>query len=243
MVRLYAQRYIMKINEHFISFPPHLSVSWKEIAVLFTKDEDLFLKLHSGDILVIPQLSKEQIETIFACHAKFLEIEHGKIALLNKLAAPFPLPFPFPFDPMEFTEHPIAFKIGTPEGVISALSHNPAQAKSPDLPTDVLTKVSGLSKLIGPQGMQQLPRGEPNCNCFFCQIMNRLHKEAPVPEETVTEDDLKFSEWSIQQTGEKLFSVQNPLDTNEKYSVYLGHPVGCSCGKSGCEHIIAVLKS
>ena len=47
----------------------------------------------------------------------------------------------------------------------------------------------------------------------------------------------------ITQTGDKLFTVVNKLDPQENYHVYLGHPVGCTCGKQGCEHILVVLKS
>jgi hypothetical protein len=35
----------------------------------------------------------------------------------------------------------------------------------------------------------------------------------------------------------------NPLDHKEHYNVFLGDPIGCSCGNNNCEHIQAVLKS
>ena len=44
------------------------------------------------------------------------------------------------------------------------------------------------------------------------------------------------------QTDEKMFTVTNRLDKNEKFNVYLGKPIGCTCGKEGCEHILAVLR-
>ena len=96
--------------------------------------------------------------------------------------------------------------------------------------------------MMGIETLDQLPAGEPKCNCYFCQIMNRVHHELFLEQE-VLEADLKFRDWTITETGDKLFSVENPLDSSEKHSVYLGHPVGCSCGNEGCEHIIAVLKS
>ena len=43
--------------------------------------------------------------------------------------------------------------------------------------------------------------------------------------------------------NDKLFTVINKLDQQEKYNVFLGEPVGCTCGKQGCEHMLAVLKS
>ena len=62
-------------------------------------------------------------------------------------------------------------------------------------------------------------------------------------EEEVTDRDLSFQQWAIEQTGDKLFCVTNKLDRLEKYNVFLGDPVGCTCGIQGCEHILAVLKS
>jgi hypothetical protein len=63
------------------------------------------------------------------------------------------------------------------------------------------------------------------------------------PEEEVSPHELKFREWDIQQAGDKLYNVSNPFDKGEQYQVYLGNPVGCTCGKSKCEHIVAVLNS
>ena len=62
-------------------------------------------------------------------------------------------------------------------------------------------------------------------------------------EEDVRDDELQFEQWSISSAGDKLYNVVNRLDEQEKYRVYLGHPVGCTCGREGCEHILAVLKS
>ena len=98
-----------------------------------------------------------------------------------------------------------------------------------------------------------LPRPEDDCNCFHCQvarairealgIVPEIHLEAAAQEEIVTDEDLTFEEWNIVQTGDKLFTVINKLSPEEKYNVYLGHPIGCTCGNQGCEHIHVVLKS
>ena len=93
-----------------------------------------------------------------------------------------------------------------------------------------------------------IPEGNPNCNCPYCQISRAIHgiehvNDSPVTDNEVTKDELTFREWNIDQKNDKLYSVTNPFNENEKYSVYLGDPIGCTCGKNNCEHILAVLKS
>ena len=68
-------------------------------------------------------------------------------------------------------------------------------------------------------------------------------KQTEEPLEEVTDEDLKFRTWDIKQPGKKLYLVTNPLDNNENYNVFLGKPVGCTCGQKYCEHIKAVLNS
>ena len=128
------------------------------------------------------------------------------------------------------------------------MQHNPAQANSPDLPEEVLNKVSAIAKIVTPEDMKSLPKAEPHYNCIHCQIARAIHKGIQnmdgerEDEEEVADEELQFQQWDIKQKGE-LFVVTNRLDTAEQYHVYLGNPVGCTCGKSGCEHIVAVLKS
>ena len=104
-----------------------------------------------------------------------------------------------------------------------------------------------IAKIISPSEELLLPKSEPGCNCFFCQIARALNPELSsshtTDEPAIADEELQFQQWDIKQTGEKLYSVINRLDEHEKYNVYLGHPIGCTCGKQGCEHILAVLKS
>ena len=74
-------------------------------------------------------------------------------------------------------------------------------------------------------------------------IASLVDSRAATVEEEITEDDLKFRNWDIRQTADKLYAVTNPLDENEHYSVFLGTPLGCTCGEKNCEHIRAVLNS
>jgi hypothetical protein len=224
----------MKVNDKFINIEPYISTSWQEVQAIFLKDESLIIKLKTGELFNIPNLSAEEKTHIFKCHSDFLEKEERA-----------PQPFPSPFPPA-FGNMPISFKIGTPEGIVSAVEHLPEMSDAPDLPEEILNKITEATKLLSPQDIGNLPKAQENCNCFYCQIMNRISKaEPPEPEleEIVTEDDLIFQDWKITLAGDKLYTVENPLDSTEKFTVYLGHPVGCTCGQEGCEHIVAVLKS
>jgi hypothetical protein len=102
-------------------------------------------------------------------------------------------------------------------------------------------------KIIASEDALQMLKSESHCNCIHCQIAKSFNQSSQHPEqhidEDITEDDLRFQQWDITQTGDKMFTVVNRLDNREKYNVYLGQPVGCTCGKTGCEHILAVLKS
>ena len=76
-------------------------------------------------------------------------------------------------------------------------------------------------------------------------IKGEMKESSPSQEavEEVTIDDLRFREWDIKQTGDKLYTVANPLHAEEHYTVFLGSPIGCTCGEQNCQHIRAVLNS
>jgi hypothetical protein len=81
---------------------------------------------------------------------------------------------------------------------------------------------------------------------MHCQVARAIHNESSLKKENediVTEEDLRFRIWDIHQTGEKLYTVTNPLDPREQYNVFLGSPLGCTCGQNNCDHIKAVLSS
>jgi hypothetical protein len=203
--------------------------------------------------VAIESLRPEEIEAIFKARLEYLE-EH------------YPAPL-HPFSPASFTfeqagplpaeqgaknadiPSPLRFGIGAFDHLGMAMQHNPELADSPPLPEEMLEKISAIARMLSPQEILQMPKAEPHCNCFYCQITRAVQGPFPVEnneeeiEESVDDKELSFSEWDIQQTGDRLFSVSNKLDANEQYRVFLGEPVGCTCGKNGCEHILAVLKS
>jgi hypothetical protein len=246
----------MKITSTILSIPPYISTSWKNITSLHVEMQGssplLIATLVNGNQITIPHLDPALIESIFAAHSKYLELEQNSLSNIfpsNKRPTnPFPssekgattlsVPMEFPFNP---------------ENMGAVLQHNPEDADAPDLPPPLLDKIASLSKTVGIADPNTIPKPEPHCNCNYCQIAKALHagfEEPATPdsltdesEEAVSEEDLTFRSWDINQTSEKLFIVQNPLDSKEHYSVYLGEPVGCTCGQKHCEHIRAVLNS
>ena len=126
------------------------------------------------------------------------------------------------------------------------MQHNSAQGDAPDLPAELIQKIAGIAQIMAGGDLKNFPKPEPHCNCMHCQVARAIHngeKEDEADEETVSDEDLQFRTWDISQSGEKLFTVTNPLDSDEHYNVFLGSPVGCTCGESHCEHIRAVLSS
>lgn len=248
----------MKINQKILSIPPYISTTWKNIGSLHVENPHgtalLIITLLSGTKITIPGLHPNAVEEIFNTHAKILEQEEKPNPAKSFSAPPlnlvssqeqiisfgFPLKGPQP-----------SFEMGD---FGSLLQHNPELAESPDMPQELISKIIYLSKTIGIEDITAIPKAEPDCNCTHCQIARALHKgltpceetaleESTQEEEIVSDEDLKFKTWEISQTGEKLFLVANPLDDKEHYSVYLGEPVGCTCGEKHCEHIRAVLSS
>lgn len=248
----------MKINTKILSIPPYLSTSWEYVTALRLQNTDLLVHLANGEAVIVPNLKPDILETIFEHHIIVMEQKDESLSkqrstslsnIIQNAEKTQSLS-----DPDLQAES--IFKIGfsSPEGLSAAMHHNPEYANAPDLPFEILQKIGAISKIIEPEDVM-IPKAEPHCNCPYCQIARAIHVEAGLPvqlekketeeleDEAVCEEELQFQEWNITQSGDKLFTVVNKLDSHEKYSVYLGHPVGCTCGKEGCDHILAVLKS
>lgn len=220
----------MKITDKVLSLPPYISTAWKNILSLQVENRPygplLVIELISGNRVEVPNLDRLVLEKVFAKHAEILEQE--------TVAKKLPMQtFAFPFPMME--------------GLPNILQHSPEQADTPPLPTEMLEKIAAMTKGMVPEDLTNFPKAEPHCNCPHCQIMRAVvgtqEELPPAIEETVSEDDLKFKTWDIKQESDKLFSVANPLDPKEHYNVYLGEPLGCTCGNKNCEHIQAVLRT
>lgn len=226
----------MKIDETILSIPPYISTSWKNVLSLTMEDSVLVVNLVGGTSIRIPDLENTTIHKIFEAHLRSLKTKKAEPNV--KDASSLLTGFSFPF------------KLGGGGGLDNlgmTMQHNPEQAHMPNLPEDILKKIASVAKMVGIHELEALPKAEPHCNCPYCQIVRALHpgdqKEETIMEEEVTEEDLKFRSWEIQQRGEDLYEVINPLDIQEHYQVYLGKPIGCTCGHRNCEHIKAVLYS
>lgn len=238
----------IKITHKILCIPPYLSTSWSHIIALHVKDNVLVVTLTGGDRIDIPDLNLSQIEMIFNYHASYIESRPNRA---------LPSPEPINLTSLESPKFPLSneetgdsfrFSFGAPiEGLPGMMmQHDPSQKDAPDLPAELLHKISLILKVIGPTDLSLLPKEESGCNCFHCQITKALRQETEThatEEPEIAESDLHFEEWSISQIGDKLYSVMSKLDPHEKYNVYLGEPIGCTCGKVGCEHILAVLRS
>lgn len=221
----------MKITDKILSIPPYISTAWKNIVSMHVESRPyghvLIIELITGNKVEVPNLDPKIIDQVFAVHAQVLEQEGKTSTAVTTQTFSFPLPFPI-------------------EGLTSVLQHNPEQADTPPLPPEMLEKIQSLKGAL-PEDLTSMQKAEPHCNCPYCQITRAITGEeaapAALPEEEVSEADLQFRTWDIKQESERLYSVTNPLDGKEHYNVFLGEPLGCTCGNKNCEHIQAVLRT
>lgn len=231
----------MKITDKIISIPPYISTTWDKVVSLHRQGHSLIITLSDSVAIEIPALPTEIIEEIFHAHANFLE--HTSTRSSREVIQP---------TQSEATGMGLPFRLlfSTLESLGQALQHNPNYSNLPPIPQDIAGKLEMLAKAIPPEEFKNLPDSEPGCNCIFCQMVRILRKEddssqaaldEPQEEEVRTEE-LQFDEWNVRDLGDKVFLVTNKLDPTEQYNVYLGDPIGCTCGKDRCEHIVAVLR-
>lgn len=220
------------------------------------KDASLIVILSLGEIITIPNLAKETIDLIFLSHLAYLEQETNPPVIGIPSRTKFaPKSGSFLEETKAFNqenETSLQFGLGSLNGLGMAMQHDVAHANTPDLPFEILQKIGAIAKIISPEDLAMIPKPEPHCNCPHCQIARAItaeltppseKAEVDLPEEAVAEEELRFQQWEICQKGDNFFTVTNRLDSTEIYNVFLGDSVGCTCGQSGCEHILAVLKS
>ena len=243
-----------KINHKIFSIPPYISTSWGNINTLYIKEIDNFLVLvvvlKNETIIEIPNLDSELIHQIFETHTNYMEqleketprSESCKQCESKKGNKEHAFLFGIPFQ----THGNTTSANEEMKGLHSFLQHNPEHANLPKMPPEIIQKIASITKTFG-MDMDQIdmPKAEPHCNCPYCQIARAMYNEneQEESEEIVTEDDLRFRDWDIKQEGDKLYIVTNPLNAEEHYQVFLGNPIGCTCGKKNCEHVRTVLNS
>lgn len=239
----------MKINQKILSIPPYISTSWKNVVSLHIEKKDgksiLVIGLVNGSTIEIPNLEQPILEAAFKAHEKYLEQDQEK----GSKIPPGPILPPEVMGSESSALLSLPLRFGFESNMGNLLQHNPEAADSPDLPPEVIQKIATLSSAIGLDNIENFPKPEPHCNCMHCQIMRAFQKkeqqqqEHPSVEEEISDDDLRFREWDIHQKGDQLYIVTNPLNKEEHYDVFLGSPIGCTCGRPNCEHIKAVLNS
>jgi hypothetical protein len=214
----------IKINASLLHIPPYISTGWEHIESLSLEGSNLIVILRSGAKVEIPHLDETALQNIFTFHSQILE----------RKANPLQIGFGLPLQPG-----------GGMETLGAAMQHNPDLANSPDIPPEILEKITGVAKVLGLP--DEMPTAEQDCNCVHCQIARALRGEVkPVNsdvEEEVSDKDLTFRSWEIKETADHLYLVTNPLDQSDQYRVHLKEPFGCTCGEKNCEHLRAVLNS
>lgn len=255
----------MKINQKMLNIPPYISTSWKNITALYVDNQEnkpvLNITLLNGTCIQIPDLQSCVLEAVFSMHSQYLEQESQS----HKEKTTLPQGFLGMIPGIEFVnssellEDPASlqnlttflktlgasFK-GILPGIDFLLQHSSQLAETPALSKDLLEHIFSFLKSLDDSSMLNglLTKPEhPHCNCPYCQISRFAQNKDLEELEEVSDKDLKFKTWDIEQTGDKLFAVTNPFDANEKYSVYIGDPLGCTCGEIRCKHIHAVLST
>jgi hypothetical protein len=232
----------MKINEKLLSIPPYLSTTWSRINTVHRKGDKLVITLKDEELIYIPNLEQKEIDLIFEYHSAYLENQqHPNLPLFKE-------------EEEQKESASMHFAFGSSKDGLNSMmmEHNPDQKDAKDVPIEVLQKIQHIMQIVSPNNDITIPTPEVGCNCFHCQIARALHvtsNNSPdllnenIEAEEVSIEELQFQDWRVMQTGDQLFTVINCLDDQENYKVYLGQPIGCTCGKEGCEHILAVLKS
>ncbi len=238
----------IKITDTVLSIPPYISTAWANVLSLHVEDlEDgkgrLVLNMSDGKQIKVPGLSEAIIEQIFKAHSDSIEnLEHAS----SGAELPFPFP-PMPGMSPDMMGLPLRLGPGGIESLGNMMEHDEAQADADDIPEEILEKIGSIVKVLGVDEGLEIPQPEPDCKCMHCQISRCVREsmglEVDDIDEEVRDEELSFKTWDIERAGDQLFAVINPLDDKERYNVFLGAPVGCTCGQDKCEHIQAALQS
>lgn len=239
----------MKITPQLLSIPPFISTQWTNVSSLRVVDEKLVVSLKDGSSCSIPNLPQAVIDQVFACHSEFLETPSLQKEQLENIIEGVRTGFKELFSMIGKLGANAMGSIG------KALEHDPKNANLSPIPPEMEEKVRLLLNIIPEEDLLNMPEAQPNCNCMYCQI-NRILRQALAAkkglspdlleehnEEPVEEKELQFTEWVVEPIADKLYKVTNKLDPKEEYRVFLGEPIGCTCGKPHCEHVLAVLRS
>lgn len=249
----------MKINQRVLHIPPYISCKWSEIASIGVENIEgkdlLHVQLLSGARATVPNLNQDEIDLIFKMHVHHLEeVADEEERFKNVKEIPF-FSNLFQAPPMDANVAtsfgaPISFHLDANDPSSLFQGHNPQFSNSPPLPKEILDKITLIAKAIGGEMIKEVEPVEL-CNCFFCQIARalkneRIEERKPHVPKNLPKDLLRGGidpEWMVDEVGPNMFKVISREEPGMVYQVYLGHPIGCSCGSNRCQHIIAALKT
>ena len=236
----------IKITKHLLSIPPYVSSRWEFIQSLRVQEQRLIVTLKDGSSCTVPSLSQEELSQIFIAFSSYAQQPEGEEVFkkdISQLVEGMKKGF------SEFVNM-ITKASGQALGFAKSLEHDPSNAHLPPLPPEARKRVEMLLQIVPEDEILAMHEPIADCHCMYCQVQRLLReaisrKKHPTEEEEepVDESELKFTEWTVEPLADKLYSVRNKLNPQEEYRVFLGEPLGCTCGKANCEHIIAVLRS
>jgi hypothetical protein len=122
------------------------------------------------------------------------------------------------------------------------LEHDPDLKDSSPIPEEVKTRLASLINHLPQIENIKLPQPHPDCFCPHCQLMILLNSEQN-QDDIVSDDDLKFATWIIEEIQQKQFKVIHPYNENDFHLVSLDNPIHCSCCQMDCEHIEHILRN
>lgn len=248
----------MKITRRILSIPPLITTTWSNVESIRMDDLNrLWVALYDGNSVCIPDLDQVDIDRIFRSYETVLEMEENQVDAAEahqeeQEDAPTQSPFGMRINLGQMGSLQEGIK-----NIGAMLQHDYENSDAPDLPATMLDQVGQMAETLGPEHADSIPKPEPHCNCPHCQIVRAIRERAGLEtdhayaehlmqeeeESVVTDDDLSFRDWDVQEDGDRIFTVSNPLDPSESYKVCLRDSIGCTCGHSHCEHISAALRS
>ncbi|HEY4831226.1 MAG TPA: hypothetical protein VIH61_01515, partial [Waddliaceae bacterium] len=146
----------VKIDEKLICIPPYISTTWDQVTFLQSEEDPethlfaLVIHLIEGRAVRIPNLDSSLIDIAFGAHIKFLERKNNPLskqkggedpktigALLQQMTG---------LSPDQLANMPVRFGIAGIEGMpgMEVLQHNQSQGNAPDMPAEVLEKITGM---------------------------------------------------------------------------------------------------
>ncbi|MCB1213248.1 MAG: hypothetical protein KDK40_03020 [Chlamydiia bacterium] len=259
------------INEKCLVIPPYISTGWAQVESLSMANDDLLIHLKNGHIVRIPKVDAETIQESFEAHARYLAKHDEPVKapsapndilssfqgltgqfteMMESFLSAMPEGGSVKFGPIPMSGI---------ENIAHLFQHDQSLSLAPDVPLESLEQMAKFLQEFGENSPlpELLGKPEPHCNCPHCQVCRFIHhgeegrqKSDSSPtilnnpqEDLEDESDPLLRKWSVISIGDQIFRVISRENPSERYQVFLGERVGCTCGDEGCEHLIAVLRS